>query len=206
VTAHVIDDLPAYAIGLMREREAAAVRAHLERCASCAAELASTRALLAALPAQLEDASPRADVRAGLRARVLADRAGIHDDTPASLLPFRIDPSSRNLFLRLASLWMLCAFIVGIVGGLTGWALLLGDRLQKRGDGANGGGPAATLRAGVPAVAAHGAAPVPPSVAASAPAGVPPGPERAPRAVAVARDGAPGPAPPGSADAVLLAA
>jgi hypothetical protein len=45
-----------------------------------------------------------------------------------------MDPSSRNAFLRWASLGMALAFIVGLVGGVTGWALFLGDRLGHRDD------------------------------------------------------------------------
>jgi hypothetical protein len=137
--AHVDDLIDGLLLRALEPNEEALVRKHVGECASCARALVESREILAVLPGSLDDLSPRPSLRVALlaaAARDAADATPIRDESrPARLLPFRMDKRSSNPFLRWASLGMAAAFIIGLVGGVTGWALLLGDRLgRKAGD------------------------------------------------------------------------
>ena len=135
---HVEDLIDGYALAALDRTESAHVRDHLRDCDGCRRVLAETRQVLSVLPRQLEPLTPRPSVKASLLAAARADDAvsGRYAaaDRPARLLPFRMDRGSSNAVLRWASLGVAAAFIIGLVGGLTGWAVVLGDRLDKRKD------------------------------------------------------------------------
>jgi anti-sigma factor RsiW len=98
VTAHVQESLGAYVLGSLEPEEAAAVRAHLDRCTACAAEHAG----LAKLPALLElasavDATARPPLAPTVEERVLDDFARAHPTPP------RPPRRRRRLALRLGT-------------------------------------------------------------------------------------------------------
>lgn len=128
--AHIDADLPGYLLGALEGEDRARVAEHLASCERCAAERAADAEALTALAASVDDVSPDAAVRRSLLAGV--GRVGGATPRPRSLLPFRIDPGSSNPVLRWASIGMAAAFIFGLVGGVTGWALVLGDRLDQK--------------------------------------------------------------------------
>ena len=137
--AHVAELVDGYLLGALEPDESSQVTAHLASCATCLRTLEETREVLSALPAQLEPLSPRPALKVALLAAARADASGAHggangETRPPRLLPFRMDPASANKMLRWASVGMAAAFIIGVVGGLAGWALVLGDRLDKRKD------------------------------------------------------------------------
>lgn len=129
--AHVDADLPGYLLGALEPEDRARVAQHLASCERCAAERAADAEALTALSAAVDDITPDATLRRTVLAGVIEHAPG--DTTrPRSLLPFRIDVASSNPVLRWASIGMAAAFIFGLVGGVTGWALVLGDRLDQK--------------------------------------------------------------------------
>lgn len=136
--AHVDELIDGYALGALDRDETRVARAHLDACARCRASLARTRATLLALPEALDELAPPRDSKLRLLAAARAESARgaavTEPDRPSRLLPFRIDRNSSNPLLRWASLGMAAAFIVGLVGGVTGWAVVLGDRQAPRDD------------------------------------------------------------------------
>ena len=64
---HVIDDLPAYALGSLETSEHARVDAHVASCASCASRLAEYRALVGTLPLALAPVAPPSDLWDAIR-------------------------------------------------------------------------------------------------------------------------------------------
>lgn len=128
--AHVDADLPGYLLGALEAEDRTRVAEHLATCERCAAGRAADAEVLTALTASVDDMMPDATVRRSLLAAI----GHVPGDTPRprSLLPFRIDLTSSNPVLRWASIGMAAAFIFGLVGGVTGWALVLGDRLDQK--------------------------------------------------------------------------
>ncbi len=60
---HVIDLIPAYALGALDEAERAVVARHLERCAECQAELHAYQAVVNSLPLAAQQRTPPAHLR-----------------------------------------------------------------------------------------------------------------------------------------------
>lgn len=138
---HVEDLVDGYALRAIDAAEERRAEAHLDGCASCRRSLRASINALALLPESLEPMEPSDRVKRRLIAAVRAETstAPAPIGGPASMLPFRMNPRARNRVLRWASLGVAAAFIFGVVGGLAGWALILGDRLnQKDDDLANG--------------------------------------------------------------------
>lgn len=137
--AHVDDELAAYLLDDMDRRQRRRIAAHLAGCPRCARARHDQAVVLTSLAGDVDDLVPPPTVKLRLLAQARAPLApevvAVREPTimpPRSLLPFRLDPASSNRFLRWASLWMAAAFIIGLVGGVTGWALVLGDRLDKK--------------------------------------------------------------------------
>ncbi len=81
---HPIQDLlPGYALGVLEDQEKAAVRSHLETCASCRAELASFREVTGTLAASLPLAEPPASLEHRILRAVTASRRGTVRRLPA---------------------------------------------------------------------------------------------------------------------------
>ena len=128
--SHVDDDLPGYLLGALDADEQERVAKHLTSCPRCAAERAAEADVLTALAATVDAVTPGPNVKRSVVAE--ARRTAVAPQRPKSILPFRIDPRSSNPVLRWASLGVAAAFIVGLVGGVTGWAIVLGDRLDQK--------------------------------------------------------------------------
>jgi len=128
---HVDDLIDGYVLGALDPAETHAAQRHLARCKPCRRLLARSGEVIAVLPDALAELTPRPTVRRALLAAVQVDVAASAIERPRRLLPFRMDAKSSNPILRWASLGMAAAFIVGLVGGVTGWALVFGDRLQE---------------------------------------------------------------------------
>lgn len=67
---HPLEYLPELALGVMSEGDAAAVRAHLESCASCRAEYDEMARVASLLPLAAEDAVPGESTRAAVLERI----------------------------------------------------------------------------------------------------------------------------------------
>jgi hypothetical protein len=137
--AHVDDEIAGYLLDMVDARQRGRIAAHLAGCSQCARVRRDQALVLAPLAADVDDVVPPLMLKRGLlaeaRASLEPEPAPAPQRTPVrphSLLPFRLDPASSNRFLRWASLWMAAAFIIGLVGGVTGWALVLGDRLDRK--------------------------------------------------------------------------
>lgn len=135
--AHVDDEIAGYLLDMVDAREQRRIAAHLAGCPQCARVRRDQALVLTPLAADVDDVVPPLMLKRRLlaEARASLEPASAPEPTlarPHSLLPFRLDPASSNRFLRWASLWMAAAFIIGLVGGVTGWALVLGDRLDRK--------------------------------------------------------------------------
>jgi anti-sigma-K factor RskA len=126
---HVDGDISGYLLGALEPAERARVRAHINACERCAGLGVTEVAVLTALAQDVDPVRPPDGVRRNI---MVAARSGKPMRHGRTLLPFRLDVTSRNPALRWASLGVAAAFVVGLVGGVTGWALVLGDRLDKR--------------------------------------------------------------------------
>jgi anti-sigma-K factor RskA len=137
--AHVDELIDGFALGALQPDETRVARAHLDGCTRCRRLLASMQATLVALPDALDELAPRREARLRLLAAARSDLSRVaaakeESQRPRRLLPFRMDRSSSNPLRRWASVGMAAAFIVGLVGGVTGWAVVLGDRQAPRDD------------------------------------------------------------------------
>lgn len=65
-SAHVTEDIPAYALGILEETERAAVSLHLESCPACKDELRSYQAVVDQLPLAVPQSTPPTRLRAGI--------------------------------------------------------------------------------------------------------------------------------------------
>jgi len=110
MTDHPRDDLAAFAIGALDAAEARAVRAHLEGCDVCRAEVQSLEEAAFAVAALAERDTP-----AGLRARIV-DRAR------SETAPRRGAPSLFDLFRRPVPLLVPVALAVVLAISLAGYA------------------------------------------------------------------------------------
>ncbi len=154
-SAHVDNLIDGYVLRALAPSEHRAVADHIDTCDACRARAIETTAVVNTLPLQLDELSPRRALKMAIlataradtvpdrladrpgSAEVLADRsasAEVLAARPASMLPFRMNRTSSNPILKWASLGVAAAFIIGIVGGLAGWAVVLGDRLDKKKD------------------------------------------------------------------------
>jgi anti-sigma-K factor RskA len=84
------DDLAAYALGVLEEREAAELQGHLAGCETCRAHLLWLQAAVDLLPRSVEQLEPPARLRRRLAATVRAEarqasRAGIERPEPSRL-------------------------------------------------------------------------------------------------------------------------
>jgi anti-sigma-K factor RskA len=70
VESHVLDQLPAYALGCLDEAEMLQVADHLRQCAACAAELTAYQPVLEALPLAVSEQTPARQVKTHLLQRV----------------------------------------------------------------------------------------------------------------------------------------
>ena len=135
--AHVDDEIAGYLLDMVDARQRGRIAAHLAGCPQCARVRRDQALVLTPLAADVDDVVPPPMLKRRLlaEARASLEPASAPEPTlarPHSLLPFKLDPASSNRFLRWASLWMAAAFIIGLVGGVTGWALVLGDRLDRK--------------------------------------------------------------------------
>lgn len=133
---HVEDLVDGYLLGALEPAEAGMAGAHVDSCVACRQLLRESRQTIALLPESVEEMLPRTDVKLRLMSAVRAEVRAVAAPPrgPASMLPFRMDLRSSNRALRWASLGVAAAFIFGVVGGLAGWALILGDRLNQKDD------------------------------------------------------------------------
>src|SRR5574342_538129 len=100
---HVLDSLPAYALGCLDDGEARLVSEHLAGCYLCRRELESFQAVTDGLALAVPEATPPA----GLKQRLVERVQGLH---PARPQPVRVDFLRRLL----------------PIGGIVGLLLILG--------------------------------------------------------------------------------
>jgi anti-sigma-K factor RskA len=104
------DLLPGYALGILDEEDRSALKAHLDGCASCRAELASFREVTGRLAA----AAPHRDLPPGLEKRIMA--------RVEAQRPFA--PGRRNPWPALTAIAAMLAVALG-VGNLLQWTGVL---------------------------------------------------------------------------------
>lgn len=128
---HVIDFIPAYALGILEADEARQVAAHLESCPGCTAELQSYRRVAEQLPLAAPDAVPPAHLKASIL-RQLPPKQGVRASaTPA---PARREKRSwRQALLQsipaLSPAWSLVSLVLILVLGASN--LLLWQRFSQ---------------------------------------------------------------------------
>jgi anti-sigma-K factor RskA len=106
---HVIDSLPAYALGCLDEAEAGMVSAHLAGCYLCRTELSAFEAIADGLALAVSDAVPPADLKQRLVER-------LRDLKPAQPQPVRESFLRRLLpFGGIVSLLLILALTVATV-------------------------------------------------------------------------------------------
>jgi anti-sigma-K factor RskA len=145
VIDHVLEDVPAYAVGALDRAELARMEEHLRECAGCRAEVYSASEVAASIPLALDRVEPGPE----LKSRILAaarvepaqpegldalknDNAALRapsqtqSDVPASPsaqpLPFRRTPRSRAPFYAV-SLLAAAAVVVFALGATLGHLL-----------------------------------------------------------------------------------
>jgi anti-sigma-K factor RskA len=64
--AHVTDDIPAYALGILEEAERAEISLHLESCSACREELRSYQSVVDQLPTAVAQRTPPKRLRAAI--------------------------------------------------------------------------------------------------------------------------------------------
>jgi anti-sigma-K factor RskA len=118
--AHVLDLLPAYAIGGLDAEEARLVEEHLLSCWICRAELADFQDVLGQLSLALPAAIPPADLKDRLLQRV---------QTARPQQPIPVQKSERSWLQRLLPVWGLTSFALIII--LAALNLSLWQRLNQ---------------------------------------------------------------------------
>jgi len=73
MTEHVVDSIPAYALGALDDAEAAAVEEHLRACDDCRLALRSMEEIVSSMPLALEEARPPAELRRRILRAAVAD-------------------------------------------------------------------------------------------------------------------------------------
>jgi anti-sigma-K factor RskA len=117
--SHVVDLLPAYALGSLEDSEARQVAAHVAACAACRAELAELEAVGGLLALGVAEAEPSASVRQRLMERAPQRRPL----TPAA--PARAPHWTQRPVWTVASLLVIAALVISNA--------LLWQRLQALG-------------------------------------------------------------------------
>jgi anti-sigma-K factor RskA len=87
--AHVVDSLPAYALGSLEEPEARQVAEHLATCEACRSELAEFENLTSQLALTVPDAAPSANVRRQIMDRARHPQRAVHSNEPSRPRPWR---------------------------------------------------------------------------------------------------------------------
>lgn len=138
---HVLDNLPAYSLGILDEEEVPAVREHLEDCSICRAELHHLTEIGGAIPWALDPLAPPVTLRdrvlSAARAEAQRDRSNAGpqaDDTVRAGAHLFPTPAQRSARSRLLSL----PFIAGYAVVLFAIGLSLGNVLDR--------GPSASQR------------------------------------------------------------
>jgi anti-sigma-K factor RskA len=113
-TAHVIDNLPAYALGDLEGEELLEVARHLPGCPQCRAALQAYWRVADELPQALPPGKPPADLRARVVARVGAASAGLPEPA-AKPERVRVGPArGANWMQRLGHLFWPKAALAGL--------------------------------------------------------------------------------------------
>ena len=124
---HIVDDLPAYALGVLDPAEALQIEAHLSECADCRAGLQAYLAVVEQLPLAVAMSAPGAEVKSKLLAQVTPRKLS----TPSPRWQARLAGFFRapQIPLRLAGL---AAILLLIVSNLSLWQRA--NQLQRPSD------------------------------------------------------------------------
>lgn len=130
---HLLELLPAYALGSLDPAEHGAVSEHVQNCPVCAAELATYQTVAAGLALAAPDALPPTELKRRLLARV--------QKLPSA--PVNRPPINRRLWLpnfsqRAVAVWGIASFLLILV--LIASNLLLWQRLTRLETTARSGG------------------------------------------------------------------
>jgi anti-sigma-K factor RskA len=98
---HVLESLPAYALGSLDEEEARPVREHIASCYLCRQELAAFQKVADQLPLALPEARPGSDLRPRLMARIQSLNVKQSPKPRAWRFPLRLSPMSSAVGLLL---------------------------------------------------------------------------------------------------------
>lgn len=135
--AHVIELTAGFLLGALEPSEHEAVRTHVASCASCAAALSETRAVLAVLPDSLdeiEELTPRPSVKASLLSQARAEAAGAAP-RPANVTAFTPRAESTKaspVWRRYGGYAAAAVLVLAVAGGMGAWVAVLNDRIEDR--------------------------------------------------------------------------
>ena len=118
---HVLDSLPAYALGSLDPEEAHRVEEHLLSCWICRNESTAFQAVVGGLSFSAPVASPPADLKERLMQRVHAAR-------PKEQAPAQQQRTARPLWERLLPVWGLASLC--LIVALAGSSLILWQRVN----------------------------------------------------------------------------
>lgn len=114
---HFIDDLPAYALGVLGQAEALEIEAHLSACDSCRAELKAYLDVVNQLSLAVAMDEPGPDVKSRLMKQIVSNKTAADTTrTPTSSSGWRAILSGlfevKNLPVRLAGLAVLLLLVI----------------------------------------------------------------------------------------------
>jgi anti-sigma-K factor RskA len=136
---HVDELIAGYLLGAIEPGESERVRMHVDECAGCQRMLAETRDVLAALPDEVDELSPRNSLKAKIIAAAQADIDGAAQaETKTEPRPAAdtggTAPRARfgGALPRWAPLAAVSAIVVVAFASVLGWAITLNDRIDQR--------------------------------------------------------------------------
>lgn len=136
---HVDELMAGYLLGAIEPGESERVRTHVDECADCQRLLDETRDVLAALPDDVDELSPRNSLKTKIMAAAQADIDGAAQPEPAprpgadtgAAAP---RPAFGEAMARWAPIGVVSAIVIAGFVGLIGWAMVLNDRIDERDD------------------------------------------------------------------------
>lgn len=118
--AHPVDLLPELALGVLGDRDAAPVLAHINSCDSCSTEYREMAKVAALLPLATEEFEPAPELKDALMTRIASEQASPFQAgrirTPSNVMPI-------GARWRIGAIAAAAAALLVVAGGLAGFAL-----------------------------------------------------------------------------------
>ena len=119
--AHVLELLPAYALGVLDADETAQVEAHLPECDTCQVELREIEAITNDIPLALVEVSPPSSIRQQLMARIERPQAKIEPASEPSFWQQIMNVFRQNKAIAYSQLALFVAVLILLASTLILW-------------------------------------------------------------------------------------